>query len=207
MDILLLWSIHHEVAGSGQTRQRRVDVLNRAAFVLIAACWESYIEDVAIEAFDHMLAVVQTPATIPARIKVIASRQLREDKDERKVWELAGDGWRTVLREHRDVVVSRWLKDFNTPKADQVCALMSGLLGLPAVSSHWHWDGMAAQSASTALDDYMTIRGNIAHRIRHVDTVHKSWAKRFLSHVRRLVETTDEAVHEHMSKLSRVAPW
>jgi hypothetical protein len=53
-DILMLWHIHAEVAGRGKGRKRRADVLNRAAVVFISACWESYVEDAAREAFDYL---------------------------------------------------------------------------------------------------------------------------------------------------------
>lgn len=203
----MLWHIHVEVAGPGRGRKHRVDVLNRAAVVFISACWESYVEDVATEAFDFMLAEVDTPDAIPAKVRTLASRELRDAKDERRLWELAGTGWRKIMADHRDAVVRAWLRDFNTPKAKQVSDLFCGLIGLPDVTAAWTWQAMNAEQARIKLDEYMMIRGNIAHRTKHDETVYKSWGKDFLLHVSKLVERTDDAVQAHLQGLSGKCPW
>ena len=129
-DILMLWHIHAEVAGSGKGRKHRADVLNRAVIIFISACWESYVEDSAREAFDYLLQFANTPEVVPARIRTLAARELRESKDERRIWELAGYGWKKVLSDHRDVVLEKRLRAFNTPKSIQVSQLYSELLDL-----------------------------------------------------------------------------
>jgi RiboL-PSP-HEPN len=206
-DIEMLWHIHTEVAGPGKGRKHRVDVLNRSAIVFISACWESYIEDVAVEAFDFLLSKADTPDLIPAKVRTIASRELREAKDERRIWELAGSGWQKVLENHRNMVRETWLKDFNTPKSRQVSDLFSGLIGLSDITASWTWNAMSAEQARQKLDQYITIRGNIAHRIKHDETVYKNWGKGFLLHVVRLVEKSDEIINNHLHSLIAVAPW
>lgn len=153
----MLWHIHAEVAGRGKGRQHRKDVLNRAAIVFISACWESYIEDAAREAFDSLLEHSTTPDVFPAKVRTLAAKGLRESSDERRIWELAGSGWKTVLIDYRDFVLEEWLKDFNTPKSKQVKELFAGLLGLRDMSTNWSWPAMSAEQAQTKLDEYVTI--------------------------------------------------
>lgn len=206
-DILMLWHIHAEVAGRGKGGKQRADVLNRAAVIFISACWESYVEDAAREAFDCLLRYSTTPDVFPSKVRTLASRELRESRDERRIWELAGSGWKTVLADHRDVVLENWLKDFNTPKSRQVNELFAELLNLRDVTTSWTWPDMSAEQARTKLDKYVVIRGNIAHRTKHNEAVYKSAGKDFRSHVVRLVEKTDEALGTHLQELTNTSLW
>lgn len=65
-DIEQLWQIHQDYAGEGRGRKRGVEVLNRSAIIFVTACWESYIEDLAVEAFDFRLSTFYLP-TPPAQ--------------------------------------------------------------------------------------------------------------------------------------------
>jgi len=206
-DIEMIWHIYAEVVGSGKSKLRRVDVLNRSAIVFISACWESYVEDVATESFDFMIENSDSPDLIPNKVKVIASKELHDAKDERRVWELAGTGWKKILLEHRELTRAGWLKDFNTPKSRQVSELFSTMLDVPNITSCWTWQGMSSEEACKRLDDFITIRGNIAHRTKHDNTVYKSVGKNFLSHVVKLVENTDLAVYNHLCSMTASSPW
>src|ERR1700722_16578051 len=96
-DIDTLWKFRKELQQSDPSRESRFEVLHRAAIVFIAACWESYVEDVATEAFDFLLMSAATPEVFPYKVKVLASKELLEQKDERRVWELV-TGWKDVLK-------------------------------------------------------------------------------------------------------------
>ena len=89
LDILSIWSIYAEVKGRGEKRQQRAEILNRAAIVFTAACWETFVEDLAVEAFDFMLAHAPTPDVIPMRVRTLDTKHLRDDKDERRELEVA----------------------------------------------------------------------------------------------------------------------
>jgi len=203
-DIDTLWIFRKELQ-QGPSRESRLEVLHRAAIVFIAACWESYVEDVAIEAFDVLLNNATTRDVFPHRVKILASKELYEDKDERRIWELVS-GWKGVLKAHRDAILARFLRGFNTPKTKQVRELFASLLDIDVTSS-WTWQGVSAERAGDLLDDYMIIRGNIAHRTKHIDLLHKKDAKLFLAHIALLVEKTDDAVMSHLLTLTGVPPW
>jgi hypothetical protein len=206
-DIDQLWEIHQEVAGQGAGRKHGVDVLNRAAIVFITACWESYVEDVCLEAFDFLLANATDPVAFPNRVKTLASEEIRSDPDKTQIWNLAGSGWKQVLQSHREAAKKRWLDKLNTPKTEQVNELFRELLGLQNLSSSWSWQRMNSQQASEKLDEYIIVRGNIAHRTTHDENVYKSWGTDYLSHVERLVEKTDEHVRSHVYSLIQASPW
>lgn len=203
-DIDTLWLFRKELQRDA-AREIRLEVLHRAAFVFIAACWESYVEDVATDAFDFLLQGASTPDVFPAKVKALATKNLFEGKDERRIWDLV-TGWKDVLNAHRNSILNRSLKGFNTPKTQQVKDLFLGLLDLD-VTAAWTWKGVSVECASALLDEYMTIRGNIAHRIKHAEVLDKKDAKKFLSHTAILVDKTDETLKSHLQALTAVAPW
>lgn len=206
-DIDELWGIHTQVAGEGVGRKHGVDVLNRAAVVFVTACWESFVEDLVVEAFDFVLANVSVASAISSKVRDKVTKPLFEQKDSRKVWELADGGWRTLMIAHKAATIESWLGNFHTPKSANIDALYDSLLGMPNVSSNWHWQGMGKELAATKLDEYVSIRGDIAHRTRHNETVYKSWGTDYLGHVQRLVQSTDEAVLAHVKGMCGKAPW
>jgi hypothetical protein len=206
-DIDQLWSIHQDVAGAGPGRKHGVDVLNRAAIVFVTACWESYVEDLATEAFDFMLANAAVATAIPMKVRNFATKELFEQKDSRKIWDIADAGWKSLLQAHKAATLKRMIGHFNTPQTAQVNALYEELLGIPAVSSAWHWKSMTSAQAESKLDEYITIRGNIAHRTAHDETVYKNWGTDYLAHVESLVEATEKAVAQHVEGVVGTSPW
>jgi hypothetical protein len=203
-DIDTLWIFRKELQ-QAPSNDARLEVLHRAAIVFIAACWESYVEDVATEAFDVLLRTAVTPNVFPQRVKALASKDLFEVKDTRRIWDLV-TGWKDVLQTHRDTILAKSLRGFNTPKTKQVRELFSALLDID-VMPRWTWQNVSAERAGDLLDDYLTIRGNIAHRTKHSDLLHKKDAKLFLSHVALLVEKTDDALTGHLHSLTGISPW
>jgi hypothetical protein len=206
-DIDRLWQIHEEVAGGGPGRKRDVEVLNRVAVVMITACWESYVEDVALEGFDYLLANAPSAGKISGKVQALAAQDIVKEKDPAKLWALADTGWRDVLKAHRATVKQTWVDSLNTPKTKQVDSLFESLLGIRSLAASWNWRGMSATNAGAKLDGYITLRGQIAHRVKHSTGVYKNLSTDYLSHVERLVEKTDNAVAVHLKKQLGTAPW
>ncbi len=191
-DVDRLTEIHADISGDTPGRKYGVEVLNKSAIVLITACWEVFCEDLCREAFDFMLRHVKTPGGVPADVRWKLGRVLREDKDERRVWSLAGEGWKAELRSYG----GKLLSDFHTPTSRKVDELFKSVLGLKRVSDSWSWAGMSIASARMKLDKLIKVRGSLAHRARAAQTVRKRTVVDYTSHVSRLVErTTLETAH------------
>lgn len=206
-DVKLLWRIHEDFAGQGPGRKRDVEILNRTAIVFITACWEAYVEDVAVEAFDLLLSRAADSSAIPPKVQAFVGRLLIEAKNPQDVWKLADRRWQAEVASHGVAVRKRWVSNLNTPKSPQVNELFEELLGLANLSSHWHWEAMSANRAAQKLDDYITVRGNIAHRVKHDEDVYKNWGTDYLNHVQRLVTATDDATSEHLAKFLGARAW
>lgn len=207
LDVDQLWVIHEDFSGAGAGRKRDVEVLNRTAMVFITACWESYVEDIAKESFEFMLNNVSKADHIPIKVRNLATKSIFDQKDPTRVWGIADNGWRALLTGHKDEAIAKWLGNFNTPKCAQVESLFDELLGIKNISSGWHWQRMTNVRAKEKLDEYVTIRGNIAHRIAHESSVYKSWGTGYLKHVENIIYCMERDIYNQLSAVTGKNPW
>ena len=164
--IARLLQIHEELTGNLPGRRNNVEVLNKSGIVLLVACWESFVEDLAVSSFDFLLENAHNPTAFPPKVLARAGRLLRDSKDERAIWSLAEDGWRQVLIAHKAETLEKHLGTFNTPRTAQIDGLYETLLGIPELSSNWHWQKMTQENAKQKLEELITVRGDIAHRVK-----------------------------------------
>ena len=68
-----LLEIHEQVSGTAPGRRRDVEILNKSGIVLLVACWESYIEDLAQLTFDTIYKAATSPDAFPTKVLVLAS--------------------------------------------------------------------------------------------------------------------------------------
>lgn len=207
LDIDQLWRIHEEVAGGGKGRKYDVEVINRSAIVFITACWESYVEDLAIESFDFMVAKTPNALSIPPKVQSFVAKKLIEDKNPTKIWSLADSGWRSVLTNYKPDVIERWIGNFNTPKCAQIDGLYEELLGIKNISNTWHWQKMTNSTAKSNLDKFISIRGNIAHRTTHNADVYKSWGVSYLKLIEGLIDCMESELSRNLKAITLIDPW
>lgn len=202
-DILQLWTIHTDLGGSGSGRRRNIEVLNKAAVVLITSIWEAFCEGLATEAAHH-IAIDSPDAThVPGKLQAQLAQPLREDKDIRKVWLLADQGWRAQITQNAGQRVSRW----NTPKTAQIKALYLDVLGMADVTDRWHWKRSTHESVTSRLDRYIEVRGAIAHGAIPAHSIHKLFTKNYMGLVQRIAPIMDADVGAHVLAITGTAPW
>lgn len=206
-EVRRLLKIHEQLSGTSPGR-RSLEVLNKSAIVLLVACWEAYIEDLARNAFKCLVqASAVGPSAFPTSVLVLASKPLVEAPDQRLVWQLAGDGWRRVMSEHADEILDRYVGKLNTPRASQVDAIFAKMLGFPGLSVQWHWGNVEATAAVQRLDDLVTLRGEIAHRLTPVRSVRKKQATAAIVFLTRLAVISSNRVRQHVSQQTSTVPW
>lgn len=206
-EVRRLMEIHEELTGTSPGRRHRVAVLNKSALVLITACWESVIEDIARESIDFLVEKADSPEVLPAKVRTLASRELKKADDDTKIWDLAGNGWKTVMRIHRDRTMQRFLGTFNTPKAKNVDQLFKDLVGISRVSSSWHWGKLSADKARRKLDDFVSRRGEVAHRVATSKAITKPRVRAYQELTFRLAVKTSNEVNRHINDLVGESPW
>lgn len=206
-DVDRLFEIHTEIAGDSKGRKVDVEVLNRTAFVLITACWESYVEDIAKESLRFLVENTPNATHLPSELKASVSKEIKDEKHEHAVWGLADSGWRQYLLGRVDTFLEKRIGSFNTPKTAQTNALFLDLLGFKNLSSAWSWQKMPKATAANNLDEFIKIRGNIAHRTKHDNSVQKIDATKYLKHVVQLVLHTEEFLNKKLLEITGKKPW
>jgi hypothetical protein len=202
-DITRLKDIHGRITSKGPGRKHDVEVLHKSAIVLLVACWEAFVEDMIEATLEWMIQHAKDYKAFPT---VVLDRVASTHQGS-KAWLLAGDGWKQVLRDNLKEVYARTTATLNTPRSDQVDALFEKTIGLKQVSRHWHWKGRSANQARRSLNDLITLRGSIAHRVsggRHVRLKDVSDAREFIC---RLAVKSHNAVCIHAHRSFRHMPW
>lgn len=202
-----LLDIHTAVTGPNRGRRRNVAVLNRSAIVLITACWEAYVEDLATLAFNFLLENAQDAKAFPKRVRNIVSSSLADQKDPTIMWKLADHGWRDVLVEHKDDVLQKHVGTFNTPRPETVNDLFEKLIGLKNISSEWKWRGCSNAKVLKRFDDLITLRGDIAHRVMTEGSVRKRTAHSYRQLVGLAATTASNQVRNYLIQTTGSDPY
>lgn len=201
-DVTRLIEIHKEVAGDKPGRKSGVEALNKSAVVLTSAAWEAFVEDLCREAAEHLVLNLSSPSDLPIEPRRRLSLAVKKAKDELSAWRLAGDGWQEEYRQDVKQLTDGLVGGLNTPKSEQVRSLFRQALGIDDITEAWTWTNMDPPKACTYLDEFVTLRGSIAHRSAGLKAVQKKNSKDFLSHATRLVKATDDFVNNHVSDLT-----
>jgi len=202
-----LIEIHTIVSGGGGGYKHKVEVLNKSSTVLLVACWEAYIEDLSIATFRYMLENAGRPEVFPNKVLALSSKELKESRNEIEVWKLAGKGWRKVLEDHKSIILKRFIGNFNTPRADQINQLFESLVGLKTLSSSWHWAGMSKERAQSKLNELITLRGSIAHRVKTSRSVTKGFVNYYIDFIYRLAIKSHNTVDNFIYSRTSKRPW
>ena len=201
-----LISIHISLTKNRKGSWTSVNVLNKSALVLVVACWEAYIEDVARLGYENLVNLCNNPNIIPKKVRSLASIELKKDSDESSVWQLAGDGWRKVLTKYKNDTLKKYIGNFNTPKTEKIDELYENLIGLKSLSKSWHWKGM--NQSSKKLNGLVTRRGEIVHRVRMAGTnVSKKEVQGAVEFFQCLAAITSNKVRGHIFNLTGKYPW
>ena len=202
-EVTQLVSIHARLGGKGPGRKRDVEVLNKSAIVLTVACWEAFVEDVASAALTCMIENAKDHNAFPKHVLERVSSKLQG----LNAWKLSGDGWKKALQNNYTEILAKTTGSLNTPRTMQVDELFDKTIGLQKLSQCWRWGGRSQQSAVDSLDDLVTLRCSIAHRVKHASPVRKKHVVSALFLVNYLAAKTSNKVRLHVHERVGVYPW
>ncbi len=206
-DVERLLQIHADVGGDAQGRRFGLEVLNKSAIVLITAVWEAYCEDIAAEALEHLVSNVPSGSQLPKELKKRIIVDIKADHNELAMWDLADSGWKARAQARLASLTAERNRRLNTPKSDQIDELFAAAIGLPKVSESWPWKKMSVAKAKEKLDNYVTLRGAIAHRGAAAAGVKKAQVTDYFRHVKRLVGKTGGRVNAHVKSATGKPLW
>lgn len=151
-DVTNLIETHRQVNPKGQGR-RRLGHITRSGVVMLCAAWELYVEQVLIEGASFLSGQVSLPSELPERVRGKLSQAAKNNPHKFGVLDLCGDGWKSVYLR----ALTREVEKLNTPKHGPVKMLFHDWLGWDAFGSSW-------RHTEKDLNDFVTLRGEIAHR-------------------------------------------
>ena len=151
----------------------KLEALNKSAVVFITACWESYIKDLCDESFKFLMK------------KDVVSGFNKWSK--------------VVLIENKNILI----KSLNTPKTSKVDNLFFRVIGLKDLSSNWKTRGLTSKQAASKLNNYMKMRGSIAHRAVYSKNITRKVAEDYLNFIEILVNVTERAVQNYVKELTK----
>lgn len=195
--------IHTQITGTGPGRRHNVQVLHKGSIVLLVAMWEAYVEDLASGGLEFLLDKANRHDVLP---KIVRDR-IAQKLTTANAWELAGDGWRAQCRNNLKEVLAKTTGSLNTPKTEQVDELFDKVLGLKSISQQWRWGGRTRSRAVKAVDELVTLRGSIAHRVQAARSVTKKDVDEARELILRCALQSHNAVTAHLTGLTGEAPW
>ena len=160
--------------------RRGLGHLTRSGVLMLCAAWELYVEEVLIEGVEYFIVKFDSPAQLPKPAKKKLSDFVKESKDELKPLELAGDGWESVYRNHAKEAVN----GFHTPKSSNSNQIFRKILGVDDFSNWW-------SLGPREIDNFVSIRGEVAHKGSDASYVTITNLKDFLSKVKRTALEVD----------------
>ncbi|MFH0990240.1 MAG: HEPN domain-containing protein [bacterium] len=203
LDVRALVQIHEKISGLGPGYEHYFEVLNKSAIVLIVACWEAYVEDLASFSFDRILADVPDPKKWPQNVFALATKEIFKSNKPSRLLELTGNGWINLLKHHRDNTIRR----LHTPNAIRVDSLFDDLIGLPSLSSNWHWQGRSNEAAKKRLHDLLQLRHSIVHTVIAPKRIFKWNVSAAVDLINRLAVISSNRVREYLARKVNVTPW
>lgn len=202
-EVLRLVAIHEQLTGTGPGRRHNVQILNKTAIVLLIATWEAFVEDLAEGALQFLIHNATDHNAFPRNVLEI----IGASRGGLKAWDLAGEGWKQVLRDNFKEIVNRTIRSFNSPKTTQVNDLFEKTIGLVKISSSWRWQGAKSEMTSKKLDELVSLRGEIAHRVKATREVHKGDVRNAEDLIVRICTASSNAVRAHVEQRVGKAPW
>ncbi len=196
VDVDRLIESHGQLNHQGMGR-RGLGHITRSGVLMLCAAWELYLEELLIESAKILGDRAGAPSDLPKSVQKEIAKAVRESKHELKPLELAGDGWCDVYIDHARVRAQH----LNTPKSGNVDPLYKCLVGIEGLSDAW-------SVGANNIDDFVTTRGDIAHRGRAAGYVKIGKLRTYKDQVVRTVIDTDNALVDFLrDNIRGRAPW
>lgn len=152
IDVLKLVETHSFYVQNKRGR-KNLGHLTRSAVVILCAAWERYNEDLLLESISYLSKVTSDINNLNKQIKKTICAKVKNDKNEIKPIELAGEGWKSVWLNYAKLETEL----LNTPKSNKLKLLFNTYLGLPDYTTLWKTRN------PSEIDEFVSERGNIAH--------------------------------------------
>ena len=196
-DVVSLDETHRRVNHDGHGR-RALGHITRSGVVMLCAAWELYIEEVLVESACFLVNGAEAPDFLPPKVKGRIAQAAKNDTHEFGALRLCGDGWKEVYID----AVKRDAERLNSPKFGNISELFNKWLAVESLDQDW-------RHTREALNEFVTIRGEIAHRGADAQYVRISQLRTFKSMIDDLVVDIDRGLSDHLKEIGYGGrrPW
>jgi len=88
---------------------------------------------------------------------------------------------------------------FNNPDTQHTVGLVRDCIGMPDVTTYWHWTRTSPERAKERLEEAIKLRHQIAHGVTPRPIIHnQQYAGRLPGFFRRLGEKTDKGISDYL---------
>jgi len=215
LDTLLKSHVDHFMDGAadGEIREESETVFIRSAVLLLCATWEAYVEDLLTASVTHLLEKTSDPDKLPTMLRRAIARKLEADKNELASWQLAGEGWRTIVKEFLSLRVG----SLHSPKSENIKRIYEEFLGLDILEC-WNWTWSSKERgisdvefdrANTIyfIDHMVSVRGGIAHGRPADQPITNFLLMNYGLRVHKLLDIMHNYVANHLESLTGETPW
>jgi hypothetical protein len=115
-----LLTIHETLGGSGPGRRHSLEVLNKSAIVMTCAFWEAFVEDLAADALKHLARHATSARDLSIDLRKSILDELRREKNELAMWDLADGEWRDILRRRAKRITEAADRSLSSPTSQKV---------------------------------------------------------------------------------------
>jgi RiboL-PSP-HEPN len=185
----------HSILDGGTVGKKGLGHITRSGIVMLCASWELYLEMTCSEAAQLLSKAYSSPDKLPKKVQQELAKMARDSKHELKPLEFAGDGWRELLTNNAVGLCNA----INTPKAGPINELFSKAIGLDNLSDAW-------SCGKEAINDFVSVRGDIAHNGRHAEYIKIGKLIEYRSMIDATAVETDNIVANYLKEIS-IKPW
>lgn len=201
-----LVEIHTNEGGGGKGRKHRLEVLNKASIVLLTAFWEAFCEDTVSEAVAHLVAHAPDHKSLPLAMQKAIAAEVKKSLNELEPWTLSGDGWRQYLLARLETIKDARDFAWNSPKAGSVDDFFKDALAIARISDSWKYAKKVTPVwARKTLNDFVSLRGNIAHRGANDKPVLKAQCTQYATLLKGIAGRSAATVEAHLLSITNVA--
>jgi len=143
----------HQKENQPNPGRRGLGHYTRGGLLLLCASWERYVETVVEEGAAYLSRRLAGWAQLPSEPKKAAQDHANSHKNSWTPAQLKGAQWGAVYLD----LVKQLTAKLNTPKHHKLKPLFQKALGVPDIGAAW-------ARGSSVIEDFVALRGDVAHR-------------------------------------------
>lgn len=151
-DVNRLVALHRRESGAGRGR-RGLGHITRGGLVLLCAAWERYVETAISEGANFLTTKLPNAAALPANVHQKITSHANHKSTPWTVADVATPLWNVIYLD----AISKRVSTLHTPKHYNLKPMYHDFLGVADIGTSW-------AAGVTAIDDFVGVRGDVAHQ-------------------------------------------